>query len=71
MNERTGGGQDNTPSVDPMSVLALLLGGLVTWGGLGWLADWALGIRPVFMPIGLVFGAILAVYMIYLRYVRS
>ncbi len=54
-----------------MSLVAILIGGLLAWGGIGWLADWALGYEAVFLPIGLVLGAVGSVYLIYVQYGRS
>lgn len=73
MNVRHDGDRDHSDhesQADPMSLVAMLLGGLAAWGGLGWLADWALGYQGVFLPIGLVLGAVGSVYLIYVRYVR-
>ncbi|RNL84561.1 hypothetical protein [Halostreptopolyspora alba] len=71
MNVRHDGDRDHESQVDPMSLVAMLLGGLAAWGGLGWLVDWALGYQGLFLPIGLVLGAVGSVYLIYVRYVRS
>ncbi|WP_046470128.1 AtpZ/AtpI family protein [Allosalinactinospora lopnorensis] len=71
MNVRHDGDHDHDSQADPMSLVAILLGGILAWGGLGWLADWALGFQGLFLPIGIVLGAAGAVYLIYVRYVRS
>ncbi|NHC13391.1 hypothetical protein [Motilibacter deserti] len=54
---------------DGWGVLSTLLTGVFMWGGLGWLADWLLG-TTVFLPVGLVGGAGLAIFTIYARYSR-
>lgn len=48
-----------------------LLAGILAWGGLGLLADWLLGFRWLFLPIGMVVGAAGSIYLIYLRYGRE
>jgi ATP synthase protein I len=48
---------------------ATLLGGLVVYGGLGWLLAHWLHISAL-LPIGLVFGLVFATYLVYARYGR-
>lgn len=36
--------------------LGYLLGGMVVWGGIGFLIDWLAGFHHLFLPIGLVIG---------------
>ncbi|WP_183062024.1 TMEM199/VMA12 family protein [Motilibacter peucedani] len=56
-----------SPSDDGFGVLSYLLTGVFLFGGLGWLGDWLLGSRFL-LPVGLVAGAALALYTIFLRY---
>jgi ATP synthase protein I len=53
------------------AITAMLIAGITAWGAIGWLADWLLGIRWLFLPIGVVLGAGGAIYLIYLRYGRE
>ena len=53
------------------ALTATLLAGILAWGGLGLLADWLLGLRWLFLPIGMVLGAAGSIYLIYLRYGRE
>ena len=55
---------------DGWGVLSYLITGIFLWGGLGWLADHLLG-TGFLLPVGLVFGAWLALYTIWLRYGRA
>ena len=45
-----------------------LLSAIAVWGGIGYLVDRLVGIERVFMPIGLVLGAVAGIYLIYLRH---
>ncbi len=49
---------------------ATLLGGLVVWGGIGWLLDHWWGTRFA-TPIGAVLGMALGVYAVVMRYGRA
>ena len=51
-------------------IVAYLLSGMLLWGGAGWLLDRWLDVR-VFLPIGLLFGTGLALYIVYVRYGRA
>lgn len=62
-----GGGAN----ADPASLIATFLGGPALYGGLGWLLDRGLGFQALFLPIGFALGLAGAIYLIYLRYVRS
>ena len=45
------------------------VGGILVWGGLGYLADRLLGIEPrILTAVGIVLGAGLAIYLVYLRF---
>ena len=57
-------------SGDGYRVLSYLIGGVVMYGGLGWLLDRWLG-TSFLLPIGIVLGAGLAILLIYFRYGRS
>ena len=51
-------------------IVAYLLSGMLLWGGAGWLLDRWLDVR-VFLPIGLLFGTGLALYIVYVRFGRA
>jgi F0F1-type ATP synthase assembly protein I len=53
------------------SVVSTLIGGIVTLGLLGFLADRALGTDNVLTGIGFVIGAALGIYIVYVRYGRG
>ena len=65
--EGTGGG--NPP--DAWSIIGLLLGGLLVWGGIGYLLDRWLGFRALFLPIGLIVGAIGGTWLVVIRFARE
>jgi ATP synthase protein I len=50
------------------AVSSYLLSGVVVWGGIGYLIDHLLGTPKVFTAIGMVLGAVLGTYLVYLRY---
>ncbi len=54
---------------DAWSIPSYILSGMLAYGGIGWLLDRWLGIGALF-PIGLVFGLLFAMYLIYLRHGR-
>jgi F0F1-type ATP synthase assembly protein I len=46
-----------------------LVGGILVWGGLGYLADRLLGLNPrILTAVGIVLGAGAAIYLVYLRF---
>jgi ATP synthase protein I len=47
---------------------ATLLGGILTWGGIGWVMDRLAGTGRLFLAIGLVVGAAGGIYLVYVRY---
>jgi len=49
--------------VDPQAITGYLLGGMVLYGGLGWLIDKWAGTSNVFAPIGVVFGLAAALFL--------
>lgn len=61
---------DTSPSDDGWAVLSYLLTGVFLWGGLGLLGDKLLG-TAFLLPVGLVLGAALAIYTVYVRYGRD
>jgi ATP synthase protein I len=48
-----------------------LIGAMVTLGGIGWLLDLLVGTDRIFTAIGVVLGAGLGVYIVWLRYGRG
>ncbi len=52
------------------SMVATLVAGPATWGGIGWLIDRWLGTGRVFTLIGVVIGFVLGIYTVYVRYGR-
>jgi len=55
---------------DAWNITGYLLGGPIAWGGIGWLLDRWLG-TEVFLPVGLVMGLGLGLYIVWVRYGRS
>jgi ATP synthase protein I len=51
------------------SVPSYLLSGMVIWGGIGWLLSRWTG-QDWLVPIGLIIGVVLAVYLVYVKYGR-
>jgi hypothetical protein len=46
-----------------------MLGGVLAWGGIGYLVDRLIGLeRYVFTAIGFVVGAVGATYLVYMRF---
>ncbi|GAA4612437.1 hypothetical protein GCM10023195_53320 [Actinoallomurus liliacearum] len=61
---------DNRKFANDMSAApATLLGGMLVYGGAGWLLARWLHV-PALLPIGLVFGLVFASYLVYARYGR-
>jgi ATP synthase protein I len=51
------------------AVVSTLIGGIVVWGGLGYLADRMFGINPrILTAVGIVLGAGAGIYLVYLRF---
>ena len=51
------------------AITATMIGGIAVWGSLGYLADRLLGITPrILTALGMVLGAGLGTYLVYLRY---
>ncbi len=53
------------------SIIGTLLGGILVWGGIGFLLDRWLDLRWLFLPIGMVVGMGASIYLVYLRYGRD
>ncbi len=51
------------------TVVSLLIGGIVAWGGIGWLLDWWLG-TEFFLPGGILLGGALSLYLVIRRFGR-
>jgi F0F1-type ATP synthase assembly protein I len=58
-----------TPQVDAWAVVSYLLGGVILYGGIGWLVDRWLDTRG-FVAVGIVGGAAAGVVIVWLRYGR-
>jgi hypothetical protein len=52
------------------TIIAYLLTGPALFGGVGWLLDRWLG-TALFVPVGILSGMALSIYVIWLRYGRS
>jgi ATP synthase protein I len=70
-----GGTEAHVPGVARQTdlgnaVIAYLIAGPMTFGGLGWLLDRVLDTRFL-LPVGVVLGMVLSLYVIWLRYGRS
>jgi hypothetical protein len=54
------------------AITATMAGGIVAWGGIGYLVDRLLGMdRYVFTAFGFVIGAVGGIYLVYLRFGRG
>ena len=56
--------------VDAWAVVSYLLGGVILYGGLGWLLDLWLGTRG-FVAGGIVLGAAAGIVLVWLRYSKA
>jgi F0F1-type ATP synthase assembly protein I len=52
-------------------IAATMLGGVLVWGGVGYLVDKLLGTPEVFTAVGFVLGAVGGIIIVYLRYGRE
>lgn len=43
------------------------LAAIFTWGGIGWVADRALGTAPLLMVLGFIVGNMAGIYLLYIR----
>jgi len=50
------------------AISSYLLSGVLVWGGIGYLLDWLIGTPHVFLAIGMIAGAGLGTYLVYVRY---
>lgn len=50
------------------AITTTLAAGILAWGGIGFLMDRVVGTHHVFLPIGMVLGAVGGIYLVYLRY---
>ena len=50
------------------AVTSTMLAGVLAFGGIGYLLDWWLGTPKVFLAIGMVAGAALSTYLIYIKH---
>jgi ATP synthase protein I len=55
---------------DGWRILSYMIGGMVLYGGIGWLVGHWTGIS-VFFPIGMIFGLALSIVLIILRVTRT
>ncbi len=53
------------------SITATILGGILVWGGVGFVLDRLAGTPQVFTALGVILGAAGAIYIVYLRYGRG
>jgi F0F1-type ATP synthase assembly protein I len=53
------------------SITSTLIAGMLVCGFIGYLADRVTGLHQVFLPIGIVLGGAVGVYIVYLRYGRG
>jgi F0F1-type ATP synthase assembly protein I len=53
------------------AISSTLLGGILVWGGIGYLVDRLIGTDRVFTAVGFLLGAVGGIYLVYLRYGRE
>ena len=53
------------------AVTGTLVAGILAWGGIGLLVDYLAGFRWLFLPIGMVLGVSVSIYLVYVRYGRN
>ena len=63
-------GNDRGGEAMAWSAIATLVGGPLTWGGIGWLLDRWLETDRVFTAGGVIVGFITSIYIVYVRYGR-
>lgn len=67
---RDGSSQpQGAPTPDPWAAVSYLISGVGIYGGAGWLLDRWLG-TTFFVMLGLLLGAALGVYVVYVRFGR-
>ncbi len=50
------------------SALSTLIAGMATWGGIGWLVGWWLGITAIGLCAGMILGVAASTYLIVKKY---
>jgi ATP synthase protein I len=72
MADEPGGAAGGSPNVGTgWTAISILLGGLLAWGGIGYLLDRLFGFRALFLPIGLLVGAVGGAWLVIIRYARD
>jgi ATP synthase protein I len=66
-NPRGDDGQNPPDTGMGMTAVSYLLGGMLVWGGIGWLVDHYAGTKGIFAGIGAVVGIAGGVYLIVRR----
>lgn len=62
---------DNQGGMDTgLRIISYLIAGLIFYGGLGWLADYLLN-TTMWLPVGLILGTVLGIYLVIKRYGQS
>lgn len=52
------------------SMIATLVAGPATWGGIGWVIDHLLETERIFTLVGVIVGFVTSIYVVYTRYGR-
>ena len=66
-NPQDDDGQNPPDTGMGMTAVSYLLGGMLVWGGIGWLVDHYVGTKGIFAGIGAVIGIAGGVYLIVRR----
>jgi F0F1-type ATP synthase assembly protein I len=53
------------------AIVSYLLGGILAWGGIGWVIDRLAHTGKAFMATGMVLGVVGGIYLVYRRYGRE
>jgi ATP synthase protein I len=53
------------------ALIGTLVAGILVWGGAGYLVDRLVGLRWLFLPIGMLVGVSASIYLVYLRFGRD
>jgi ATP synthase protein I len=69
-SQRPGEEPRSPREVDGLQVLSYLLGGMILYGGIGWLIAHFTGISVLF-PIGMILGIGLSIAMVIFRFTRT
>lgn len=62
---------DRTTSDLAWSMSSKVLAGILVYGGVGWALDRWLGFDAIFLPVGVILGAAIALYLVFVRLDRS